>query len=290
MRRAVMIVLAVVLGAGPGATAQTVGSAAPTTVEDRFPMQAPSAATQSFTDVATERTLATGPAGAFTASLLLPGAGQAAAGRSRWVLYGALEITAWAFRIAAVADRLEATAAYRDLAWEVARDAGPEPRQDGGWGYYETMSQYIRSGGYDVAPDRPGVQPEEDPATYNGTVWALARALYLPGGQGKPGSPGYEQALGYYSERAAGPGFLWSWEGRDAPLAEFRDRIGDADRASRVAGAALGAVLANHFVSAVDALIIARLSADSGVRLKSRVVPESPLRWSFALHIPIQDR
>lgn len=229
------------------------------------------------------------PAGAFAASLLVPGAGQAALGARRWVAYGALEVGLWALRLGALGDRRHATAAYRDLAWEVARLPGDAPRQEGSWGYYETLTAYARSGAFDTDPAETGIQPEHDPDTYNGYVWQLARSLYLPDGEGGPGTVGYARAVEYYAERAAGPEFLWSWEGNDGAWSRYRVFIDDADSASRVARIALGAVLANHIVAAVDALILARLQSESGFRLESRIPSAAPLRWSLALHIPLQD-
>ncbi len=230
------------------------------------------------------------PAGAFAASLVVPGTGQAALGARRWVAYGALELASWAVRLHAQKEQRDATMGYRDLAWEVARLKGDAPRRDGSWGYYETMTTYVRSGAFDRDPSAEGIQPENDPGTYNGSVWLLARALYLPDGAGGAGTAGYEQALAYYSAHAAEPDLLWSWEGNEGSMERFRALIGDADAASRTAGLALGAVLANHVVSAVDALIIARLRMDTGVRLESRLIPADPLRWSVALRIPIQDK
>ncbi|OLC47880.1 MAG: hypothetical protein AUH68_00395 [Gemmatimonadetes bacterium 13_1_40CM_4_69_5] len=57
-----------------------------------------------------------------------------------------------------------------------------------------------------------------------------------------------------------GPGFQWSW--RDAPLArdEFRATIRNSDDVFRRAQNQLGLLLANHLVSAVDALASSRLS------------------------------
>lgn len=231
----------------------------------------------------------TTPGGAFAASLIVPGSGQAALGARRWAAYAVVEVAAWAVRLNALGDRRAATDGYRDLAWEEARIPGGHERRDGSWGYYETLTQYAASGAFDADPSRPGVQPESDPSTYNGSVWALARSIYLPDGGGEPGTAEYEHALAFYDDRAAGPAFLWSWEGNEDAWDRYRSFIGDADAAARTAGIALGAVLANHVVSAVDAFIIARVRSEPGIRLQSRIAP-APLRWSLGLHIPLQDR
>lgn len=228
------------------------------------------------------------PAGAFAASLVLPGAGQAALGLKRWVAYGLLEAGLWGMHLEARADVRSLRSRYRDLAWEEARDASPEPRQDGDWGYYETMSRYLASGTYDSDLESEGLQPETADGTYNGSVWALAQALYLPSGTGGPGSPGYDRALAYYREHAAGAAFLWSWVGKEGALERFRDLIRESDDEARMESLALGLVLANHLVSAVDAFVVARMRT-SGVRLESRLSPAGPtLRWSVGFLIPIR--
>jgi hypothetical protein len=227
------------------------------------------------------------PGGAFAASLVLPGAGQAALGLKRWIAYGLLEAGLWGIHLEARADVRSLRRSYRDLAWETARAAMPEPRRDGDWEYYETMSEYLASGSYDSEPGTEGLQPEPDDGTYNGSVWALARALYLPSGMGGPGSSEYDLALDYYREHAAGPAFLWSWIGKDDALERFRALIRESDDEARTESLALGLVLANHLVSAVDAFLVARLRTD-GVRLDSRLSPVGPtLRWSVGLVIPI---
>jgi hypothetical protein len=203
-------------------------------------------------------------------------------------VYALAEVAFWAVRLESLDDRASAARAYRDLAWDAARLADG-PRRDGSWGYYETMDQYLRSGAFDGDPLQQGVQPEDDPSTYNGAVWALSRALYLPDGEGAPGTSGYDQALAHYTARAAGEAFLWSWEGSEDAWNRFGVLIDDADDASRLAGAALGAVLANHFVSAVDALLTARLRTESRYRLESRIAVARTLHWSIGLHVPIKD-
>lgn len=272
-----VIAAVVIAGSAAGAWAQEPGAAA----------AGPAMETRAWHAAAVPELLTT-PGGAFAASLLLPGSGQAALGARRWAAYAAIEVAAWVVRLDALGDRRAATVAYRDLAWDEARTPGELDRRDGSWGYYETLTLYARSGAFDADPARAGVQPEEDPTTYNGTVWSLARSIYLPDGEGEPGAPGYDLALQYYDERAAGPAFLWSWEGNEDAWARFRSLIGDADSASRTAGIAFGVVLANHMVSAVDAFIIARLRSEPGIRLESRVEP-SPFRWSVGLHIPLEN-
>ncbi len=228
------------------------------------------------------------PVGAFSASLLLPGAGQGALGLRRWVVYGATELAFWGVRVDAVRDEARFSRAYRDLAWDVAREPGGAAREDGPWGYYEAMSHYAESGRYDVDGSNPGLQPESDAGTYNGQIWALALSLYAPGGSAEPGTPGYARALDYYGAHAIGPAFIWSWTGHETELARFRGLIDDADGRARQAGLAAGLILANHLVSAVDAFLAARVLAGD-VRLENRIDPDrAGVRWRVGLRIPIR--
>lgn len=228
------------------------------------------------------------PAGAFAASLLVPGSGQAALGVRRWVVYGALEAGFWWAHLDARADFRRFTRRYRDLAWEVARNPGQEPRRDGSWGYYETMSQYVTSGAFDADPAQPGIQPEQDAATYNGTVWEIARGLYLPNGVVDETSPAYERAIQYYQGRAAGPDFLWSWAGSEEDMDAFRGLIEAADDESRTATGILGLILANHLTSAVDALLVARLRGERGPELDTELDRSAHgLRLRLGIRLPL---
>lgn len=187
-------------------------------------------------------------------------------------MYVALEAGLWWLWADARGDFGRYRSGYRDLAWEAAR-IQTGPRQDGGWPYYEAMSHYATSGAYDADP-AAGLQPEADPATYNGSVWEIARGLFLPGGVGDPSVSGYEEALAWYEARAAGPAFLWSWVGQTEELDRFRSLIGAADDAHRTQSTAVGVILANHLISAIDALVAARLrAAAAGAELGSTVLP-----------------
>ena len=176
---------------------------------------------------------------------------------------------------------------YRDVAWEAARVHAPgAARRDGTWGYYEAMSRYLASGQYDLDPHVVGVQPETDAATYNGQVWELAAGIYLPGGSGEPGTPGWDRALEYYRERAAGPDFLWSWAGHLPELARFRKWIEQSDEATRWATRVGGLVLANHLVSAIDALLTARLISDRALDLDVGISGQGAApRWDLTFRI-----
>jgi hypothetical protein len=71
-------------------------------------------------------------------------------------------------------------------------------------------------------------------------------------------------ALQFYQARAVGANFLWSWRNHSLEHEVFRDYIKRSDNAFRRAQNQIGLLLANHVLSAVDALISARLSAATG--------------------------
>ena len=231
-------------------------------------------------------------------SVVVPGAGQYSLGTSRWVLYGALEAMALFWYLDRRAAGRELEADYRDLAWEVARSGlvGGH-RRDGDFRYYEALARYERSGAFDVDNTRDGVQPETDPSTYNGSIWALARAMFFPAGVDSlpEDAQEYRRALDYYLERAFGPEFLWSWTADPSGRLQYMRLIQESDEARRSATVALGLVLANHLASAVDAFVTTRLRAvrsvpsslefESGVRMRGHEAT-----WNAVIHIPWPER
>lgn len=224
----------------------------------------------------------------FLLSALVPGAGQWSLGTQRWVPYVAVEAWAWITYFEQRADRRNLERQYRDLAWAVARRVSIGDRRDGEWDYYEAMGKYHASGAYDADPRTPGIQPDLDESTYNGSMWRLARAIHIPrGAVVSEDSPEYQNALDYYARRAIPPEMAWSWGDNGLEQQVFRELIRDGDDAFRKATRALGVVLANHVISAVDALVTARLreaGADTRVdwRLRGSLVPdaESGALWA----------
>jgi len=202
-------------------------------------------------------------------SLVVPGWGQLALGQRRAFAYAAAEVILWALWAERRGKGNDLREAYRDLAWQTARQPAGTARRDGPWAYYEALSKWARSGALDRDGALVGVQPEEDPATFNGSVWALARGIYFAGGTPSPGDPAYEAALAWYLERAYGEGFLWDWTGKGRALDEYRQLIHRSDDRFRQATAFLGAVLANHVLSGTDAFLSARLRGATQVRLTS---------------------
>lgn len=220
-------------------------------------------------------------------SLAVPGAGQRLLGQRRGWAYLAVETLGWGLWLERRRSGAAARDEYRDLAWERARlQIGP--RMDGSFPYYETLSKWTRSGSYDEDALAPGVQPESDPAAYNGSIWALARELFLGGVPDPPeSSPQYQRALAYYGERAYGVAFLWDWTGTGTAQEEFTSLIAKSDGRFRQATNVLGAVLANHVLASVDAYLSARGHA-SPVRLRLGPAPGGAgSRWLGGLHVEI---
>jgi len=218
--------------------------------------------------------------GVFLASALVPGLGQYRLGEWRWVGYAAIEAWGWlTYAERAVrAERLEDD--YRDLAWQVARRISVGARRDGEFEYYERMTQYEESGAFDADAQLPGIQPESDPNTFNGSVWQLAQEIYFPAGDTLQPTPAERAAaVAYYRERAIAPEYAWSWAGAPLERRVFSDLIRRSDRAARGATTMIGVLLANHFLSAADALVTARLRGDGAEgaedRLRLRLRPDA---------------
>jgi len=191
-------------------------------------------------------------------SLGLPGAGQHLLGQGRRWVYLAIEVLGWSFYV----DRRRAGAdfrhQYRDLAWNQARIQSGT-RIDAGFAYYETLMHWTRSGAFDRQPITPGLQPEVNPTSFNGSIWDLAARIFLHGRPGVPESdPSYQRALEYYTERAYATEFLWDWTATGGAQQEFSRLITESDDRFRQATNVLGAVLANHVISSVDAYLTAR--------------------------------
>ncbi|MDA0330115.1 MAG: hypothetical protein O2958_14060 [Gemmatimonadetes bacterium] len=226
-----------------------------------------------------------GPGAATALSAILPGAGQHVLGQRRKWAYLALETLGWVLYF----DRRSAGAdfrdQYRDFAWNEARTQ-VGPRMDGRFGYYETLSKWTRSGAFDADPSTEGIQPEPDVLSFNGSVWDLATRLFVTGGPTVPESdPQYQRALGYYQREAYGSDFLWDWTGTGGAQDAFGSLIRLSDDRFREATNVVGALIANHIVSAVDAYLSAR-----GVPVPSeaRLVPMRGLvgiRWTTRIDI-----
>jgi hypothetical protein len=212
-------------------------------------------------------------------SLAVPGLGQYVQGKSRWIAYAAAEIAGWLLVLDRRNDGERLRAAYRDLAWTTAREPlGPGPRLQGDFDYYETVASWTRSGRWDRDASADGLQPEVDPATYNGAVWALARDLFLPSedADADPDDPGYQRALDYYRQEAYSPEFLWDWSARPGERSRYSGLIRESDDRFRDATLLTGAVVVNHILSAVDAFVSARLAEASGMEVATTIRMHTP--------------
>ena len=199
---------------------------------------------------------------AFLSSLVVPGLAQYRQRQHRWIAYAGAEIVSAVLYLGARADALGLRDEYRAFAWSAARSGfSTEPRQDGDFEYYERLTRWPTSGRWDSDSALEGLQPERDPSTYNGSVWALAMDIYNLDPTAPQGSPGYARALDYYRENGYGPPFLWTWREGSGDQRRFAGLITSSDSRFRDARLALGILVANHVFSALDGFITARLRA-----------------------------
>lgn len=194
------------------------------------------------------------------ASGIVPGAGQARLGQDRFVGYMAVEGFLWVRYLTDRRAGTDARNAYRDLAIRVSRAGYPGTKPQGNFEYYERMEHWIASGVYDSDPTG-AFAPETDSTTFNGKMWQLARTTYWSDPRTPPpvGSPAYEAAIRFYVQNAVTPEFQWSW--RNSPLHQdvYRRSVRASNDGFRHAAQDIGAVIANHVLSTVDAYISLRL-------------------------------
>ncbi len=238
--------------------------------------------------VATDR--APKPGKAFLFSAMVPGTGQWLLGQDRWPAYVAVELWAWIQFLDWRREGHQLQSEYRDLAWYVARRISTGPRTDAGWEYYEALGHFQSSGAYDSDPSRPGVQPENDPTTFNGSIWALAQEIYIPEDPENPveeGSVPYEKAFDYYLSRAYAPELAWNWGTNTLHQGEYTTLIRESDEALRSSTGMIGVILANHLLSGVDALVSGRLgiAGETEPRVELLLVPGPYYTHQVALQI-----
>lgn len=198
------------------------------------------------------------------ASLLVPGAGQFMAHQNRAAAYVAAEVYTLLRFLQLNRQGRVAASQYRDIAFQVARRNYAPSGRDTVWEYYETMERYLESGQFNRAAGGGGaLLPEIDTSTFNGSVWLLARRTFWRDVNAAPDptSGEYARAVQFYEAHAVGPGYLWSWQGSEGDLVQYRTTIERSDNAFRSAQDKLGLLLANHVASAVDALISSRLAS-----------------------------
>jgi hypothetical protein len=220
-------------------------------------------------------------------SLALPGMGQHMLGQQRKWIYGAIEVIGWVAFLERRGKGAEYRDQYRDFAWTQGRlQSGP--RIDGDFDYYETLSKWNSSGDFDADSGLPGVQPEMDAATFNGSIWSLASQIFIAGGGPVTETdPAFQGALGYYMERAYGAAFLWDWSTVPGGREELGGLIETSDDRFRQATTALGVVIANHLVSAVDAYLSGR---GTGLPARLSIMPNPQAfgpTWNAQLTLPV---
>lgn len=228
--------------------------------------------------------------GAVVLTVALPGTGHRALGHRRWVSYLAADLLSWAWMTETRARAHAHRDGYRDLAWRVARGR-PEPRSDGDWGYYERLLRFRSSGAFDREPHRPGIQPETDPSTYNGSIWALAGQIFFPGGvpPSDEGDPAWQRALEYYSRYGTPPHLLWDWGENAAARAAYARLVRESDDAFRQSVTIAGVLLANRVLGMADLLATARWggAVDPPVQIRGDMDPATlQLRLHGRLRVP----
>ncbi len=194
------------------------------------------------------------------ASAIVPGAGQAMMRQKRSAVYLALETAGIAYYVTQQRDGNRQRRQYRSLSRSVARAELSPAGPDGSWDYYERMEKYVASGAFDRVPGGD-VDPELDPETFNGAMWLLARQTYWrdPQVAPSPESVEYRSAMSFYLDRAAKPEFLWSWSNNPTAFQSYRSAIAGSNTAFRNAEQTVSLILANHFLSAIDAFASIRM-------------------------------
>ena len=144
------------------------------------------------------------PSWAPAASLVVPGAGQAAMRQTRGVAYIAAEAYAWVQALEFRREENRRRANYRRTAREVARAPFGAVR-DTSWEYYEALEERESSGRYNLTPNGP-LTPETDTSTYNGNQWLRIRELRFsnPDEPITTTDPRYQQALQDYLSVVSG--------------------------------------------------------------------------------------
>jgi hypothetical protein len=221
------------------------------------------------------------------ASLLVPGTGQLMAGQDRGAVYLAAEVYLLSRYLQLDHQATQEATRYQDLAFDVARRAFQPVGKDTVFEYYEQMGRFVESGAYDADPGA-AFEPEGDPGTYNGSVWLLARRTFWADPNTPPDQSSwqYAQSLEFYRARAVTPNYQWSWREHSLEHQVFGDYIRSSDDAFRKAQSQIGLLLANHLVSAIDALISARMSAAAGRQAEMRttlgIAGRSQVRFSVS--------
>ena len=188
------------------------------------------------------------------ASAVIPGSGQLLLRQKRSIVYLAIEAAGLTYYVTQTRDGNRERRLYRNLSRTVARATLSPNGPDGSWDYYEHMEKYVESGAFDRVEGGP-LDPETDEETFNGAMWLLARQTFWrdPQVPPSPETEEYRNALAFYQARAVTPEFLWSWSSSPESFQKYRAAIASSNAAFRNAGQTASVVIANHFLSAIDA-------------------------------------
>jgi hypothetical protein len=221
-----------------------------------LPAFASSQSVNAVTDGISSRRIKASPTVVTIASALIPGTGQAIMHQRRSLAYLVLEAAGVGFYIRENRDGSRQRDRYREISLSVARAPFSPDGRKGDWDYYERMEKYEASGVFDALPGGV-VDPEADPATYNGSVWLLARQTFWRDANVPPAptSGEYLAALAFYTNRAVTPEFRWSWLGAPEAFQKYRSAIAQSNSSFKSAEKTVSLIIANHFLSAVDAYV-----------------------------------
>ena len=281
-------VLALICGGlSPAAHAQMSAQAVPAEARTALAPPLDPASTSVPWLLPTSRSQVTGAGSSRVAPTLLsaavPGAGQLLRGQKRGWAYLAVEALSWTVYADRRSEGARFRTRYRDLAWTTAR-SGSGPRVDGDFAYYERLSFWTRSGRFDAEAATGGIQPETDPSTFNGSVWARALGIFSVQQGDGPGSPRFDAALAYYEAQAYGEAFLWDWTGAPGARDEYADWIRQSDERFRQATWTLGVLFANHLLSAADAWVSTPASLSLTPALSGAGGPAATILLRVELH------
>jgi hypothetical protein len=213
------------------------------------------------------------------ASLVVPGTGQLAMWQPHGVAYLAAEVYEWLQYAESRRDRNRSRDEFREIALVARRPFGGAA--NGPWSYYERVEERVASGMYNATPGQP-LTPETDTSTFNGKLWEKAQNLFFIPGAPEPArtDPRFQSALAFYDSAAVKDGFLWSWRDDQLTWDVYKSAVARKNQATRNMRMAGGIIMANHLLSAIDALATVRLRSSVGPRGDQRieaVVPWAPL-------------
>lgn len=206
------------------------------------------------------------------ASLVVPGSGQFILGKDRFIGYLAVEVLGWLQYSKDVRERANQERAYKDYARRFARDAfssavpATSTLPDGNWEYYEWMRDFLASGPFSLSTSGP-IRPDTNPDTFNGSRWRLLKIT----------QPSEEAALAAYVQQAIRPEYQWSWTNRQLHYDIYVRTTDLRNDAARAAVKDRLVIVANHFISMIDAFASFRLQVRA--ENQGRTSLGATMRW-----------